>query len=370
MPSTIEDRRDVLIVGGGFAGSVLALSLARRGVGVGIVDLHRTYGSDFRCEKFKPDQARLLGELGALECLASDAESLTRTGMRYEQMVNRVRGAWPAEVAFHEARVVAIDAGEAVQNVLLSTGAALSGRLVVLATGRGERLRRSLGIGRRLLRERHSLCIGFTLEGATGLPAEGLVHHGERAGDGIAFASLFPMGGAMRVNLFSYRDPAGAWARSFRGDPLGALRQTFPKLAPMLEGATAAGGAEFGITDLYEAQDYVRPGVVVIGDAFRSSCPATGMGLTRVLTDVRQLSELHIPAWLAMPGMHAGKIAAFYADPAKAAVEQHSRRTAESGRSAATDTSLRWRAYRALSRARRAGRAALAGLPALAGARA
>jgi 2-polyprenyl-6-methoxyphenol hydroxylase-like FAD-dependent oxidoreductase len=226
----------------------------------------------------------------------------------------------------------------------------------VLATGRGERLRRSLGIQRRLLRERHSLCIGFSLtsDGPESAPIESFILHGERAGDGIGFVSLFPMDGVTRVNLFCYRDPKAAWALGFREDPLGSLTRTFPRLAPLLKGAKVAGPAEFGVTDLYEAQDHLQAGVVVIGDAFRSSCPATGMGITRILTDVRQLSRIYVPSWLATEGMPARKIAEFYDDPAKRAVDLHSRRSAETGRAAATLVSLGWRAYRILRNFKRA----------------
>jgi 2-polyprenyl-6-methoxyphenol hydroxylase-like FAD-dependent oxidoreductase len=355
MPSA-EGQSDVIVVGAGFAGALAALALARQGLRVAAIDLHTTYGSDFRCEKFNAEQAQLLDELGVVGLLSPEGpKALIQHGLRYERMVNAMRGAWPEQVRFHQGRVQTIQTGAATQQVELSTGEQLQGRLVVLATGPGERLRKSLGITKRVLRERHSICIGMTLArpdgGAFGFSS--LVRHGERAGDGIGFASFFPMDGAMRVNLFSYRDLASDWARSFRDDPLGALISTFPDLEPLIGDAPAVGPAEFGVTDLYEACGCVMPGVVVIGDAFRSSCPATGMGMTRILTDVRQLVLTHAPSWLASAGMGADKIAAFYADPAKQAVDLTSARRAETARLAATATSLRWRGYRLASRLKR-----------------
>ncbi len=362
---------DVLIVGGGFAGSLLALCLANRGINVQLADLHRLYPPDFRCEKFGPDQAALLAELGALAPIAARAGArsatpadLIRQGLGYEDMVNGVRDAWPRSVGFHEGRAISALAGEDLQTVELAGGERLTGRLLVLATGRNERLRRALGIERRMLHDRHSFCIGFSLEPRGPLPFafESLVRHGERAGDGIAFVSLFPMHGAMRVNLFCYRDPAGAWAKGFRTDPLGGLLATFPRLRPLLGDARVIGAPDFGVIDLYDCEAPVRPGVVLIGDAYRSSCPATAMGMTRVLTDVRQLAGFHAPAWLATPGMSAVKIAGFYDDPVKRAVDLLSQRRAETGRAAATALSPRWRAYRAAARARRLLHGALAGL--------
>lgn len=355
MPS--QDReREVIVVGAGFAGALAALTLARRGFGVTAVDIHRSYGSDFRCEKFSPEQAALLAELDAVAPLgAAGPEALVQQGLRYDRMVNALRGAWPERVRFQRGRVRAIEPGEELQRVVLTSGDALQARLVVLATGPGERLRRSLGIEKRLLRERHSLCIGFSLAAPDERPFgfTSLVRHGGRPGEGMGFASLFPMDGAMRVNLFSYREPSGCWARNFRFNPLISLIGDFPDLRPLIGEATVLGPAEFGVTDLYETSGWVMPGVVVIGDAFASSCPATGMGMTRILTDVRQLALVHAPAWFETPGMGAAKIAAFYADPVKRAVDATSLRRAQTGRSAAVETSLRWLAYRRLSQLRR-----------------
>ena len=80
-----------------------------------------------------------------------------------------------------------------------------------------------------------------------------------------------------------------------------------------------------------------RDGVVLIGDASQTTCPAAGNGVTRVLTDVTQLCTVHVPGWLATPGMAADKINAFYDDPIKRACDEHCLWTAEYARSFATD---------------------------------
>ncbi len=358
-------RSDVIIVGAGFAGSLLALVLGRQGVGVSVVDLHRVYPSDFRCEKFSSAQLAILEQLGALEHLEGlepgPRRSLADRGLRYDRMVNAVRTAWPTSVRFFEARALEAAAGPQRQRVELSTGETLDGRLVVLATGRSEKLRKSLGIGRRTIRQRHSICVGFSIAPPSGgFPFQTLVRQGERAGDHVAFASLFPMGGATRVNLFSYHDPRDIWTRRLREDPLAGLCQTFPKLAPVLGDARLVEPAEVRATDLYQSDDCVRPGLVLIGDAFGTSCPATGMGMTRILTDVRQLAQEHLPAWLDTPGMDEVKVAQFYADPIKRAADSLSARKAEIGRACATQTSVRWRLRRGLGRLAQAARQRLA----------
>jgi 2-polyprenyl-6-methoxyphenol hydroxylase-like FAD-dependent oxidoreductase len=73
--------------------------------------------------------------------------------------------------------------------------------------------------------------------------------------------------------------------------------------------------------DLYESDNVIQPGVVLVGDAFASPCPGSGTGTDKVFNDVTQLCSVHIPNWLATPGMDAAKIAQYYDDPVKQAVD-------------------------------------------------
>jgi 2-polyprenyl-6-methoxyphenol hydroxylase-like FAD-dependent oxidoreductase len=349
---------DVAIVGAGIAGSVLAHLLARQGIDAIAVDLHADYPRDFRCEKFNPDQIELLRDLGVLECLEAAGVTpgdLRQHGLRYETIVGAIRADWPEGVTFIEARVQDITTSPDVQRLTLSTGEVLETRLVVLATGQSQRLRQELGLHRRVLRERLSVSIGFSIEAEPhrARPITGFTHHGERAGDQMGFASLFPMDGAYRVNVFSYHDPRQGGVRRFKEDPIGQLCAVMPGLRPALADVRLVGEVEIRGTDLYETVGHIQGGLVLIGDAFRSSCPATAMGCTRALTDVRQLALQHLPQWLASPGMHNAKIAQFYDDPAKQAIDGLSTRRSERGRSVATQTSPQWRAYRVLAGMRR-----------------
>ena len=61
--------------------------------------------------------------------------------------------------------------------------------------------------------------------------------------------------------------------------------------------------------------------MVLVGDAFETTCPVTGTGTDKVFTDVERLCNIHIPAWLATDGMGVDKIAAFYDDPVKQACD-------------------------------------------------
>jgi 2-polyprenyl-6-methoxyphenol hydroxylase-like FAD-dependent oxidoreductase len=347
---------EVVIVGGGIAGSLLALALGRRGHRVAVVDLHETYPADFRCEKLNAEQVSLLAGLKVLDCYGDDAASLHERGLRYADMVAAPRAAWPRSVRLITGRAVEIVNGDDVQTVVLADGRRIQGRLAVLATGPSDKLRASLGVARKMVRERHSVCIGFTLAPAEGsefdFPA--MIHHGEAAGDGMAFASFFPLDGAMRVNLFAHRGPREAWTLGFRDDPLARLFEAMPGLEPFLAGARVLDRAEIRATDLYETENHVLDGVVLVGDASRSCCPVTGMGVTRILVELKLLADVYLPSWLATPGMGADKTAGFYDDPAKRRIDAQAARRAETARAVSTRTSLPWRARRNLAQLKRA----------------
>ena len=91
---------------------------------------------------------------------------------------------------------------------------------------------------------------------------------------------------------------------------------------------------------------YRQPGIVLVGDAFATTCPVTGTGTDKVFTDVAQLCNVHIPAWLATEGMDEDKIASFYDDPVKQACDAWSMAKAFSFRKVTIDNGLYWRAQR------------------------
>jgi hypothetical protein len=86
--------------------------------------------------------------------------------------------------------------------------------------------------------------------------------------------------------------------------------------------------------------------MVLIGDAFATSCPAAGTGVGKVFTDVERLCNVHIPAWLATPGMGRKKTDAFYDDPVKQASDAASFAKAHWLRSLSINGGTTWRARR------------------------
>ena len=350
----------ILIVGGGMAGSLLALVLGRAGHAVSLIDPRRDPPSDFRNEKLGIDQIQRLAALGVLSCFeeavwgedappAEDRPPMKDCGARYDRWIARIRAAFPPQVAFIEGKVDEIETSDDRQGVVLTTGERLHGRLVVLATGRGERLRAGLGVQRRTFSERHSLCLGFSVAAPAGdrRRIEARICHG-RFGDRIAYATLFPMRGEVRVNVFSYRELDDPWVGRMRADPIGVLTETLPDMAPALVGLELVRKLEVRSTDLYRVEGHVRPGVVLIGDAFHAPCPSSGTGMTRILNDIDLLAHGHIPAWMATPGMGRDKIATFYGDPEKVRVDQDSVLRSLRGRATATSQSPYWRVRRSL----------------------
>ena len=99
-----------------------------------------------------------------------------------------------------------------------------------------------------------------------------------------------------------------------------------PRLRRLTGEAEIVGPVKISPADLYHHARLAQPGIVLVGDAFATSCPAAGTGTNKVFTDVERLCNVHVPRWLATEGMSVDKIAAFYDDPVKRACDQHSHR--------------------------------------------
>ena len=356
---------DIAIVGGGLAGAIAARQLARQDRSVAVVDLHDQPRPDFRAEQLVGPQVGRLAELGLLGEMTRDSRPCSEAvnarrgrivnstfveqyGVPYQAMVRGVRAGLPAGAQFIVGRVASVDNGPDLQRVRLASGAELRARLVIMATGMSSVLPKRLGIEMRMIRASHSLAVAFDVQisgnGAAGFKP--LIYYGENARDGMDYLALFAMHDVIRANLFCYREHHSAWARAFCRDPKAELLAVMPGLSRLIGDFEITSPVQMRSNDLRVAHDPARDGVVLVGDAFQTPCPAAGTGIDRLLSDLDVLCGAHVPLWLSTPGMARDKIAAFYADPRKVAFDAECLRTAEYRRSVSTAQGLWWSMHR------------------------
>ena len=356
---------DVVIVGGGAAGSAAACALAAQGANAAMIDLHDICPPDFKADKVAGDQIGLMRRLGLFDALVSaarrsdhivnmrrgrvvDRQTTCEFNLPYEDLVNAMRRAIPDSIARIVDRVANIEAGPDRQRIELSSGEIIEARLVILATGGGEALRAKLGYVRRILHKDHSVSVAFDMRpvGRPRFDFETLTVYGDAPRDGIDYISIFPFPTCVRANLFLYRDLKDPIFALFKADPKQALLAALPGIDRALGEFEITGRALARPVDLYEVDGVDRPGVVLIGDAFRTSNPAVGDGLSRALTDAERLCSVYVPQWLATPGMDTQKIAAFYRDPEKLACDARASHAANYRRNSTVGRGMGWALHR------------------------
>ncbi|HEY7843516.1 MAG TPA: NAD(P)/FAD-dependent oxidoreductase [Bradyrhizobium sp.] len=357
---------DIAIIGGGLAGSTAAAMLGRASIATILIDPHPVYPPDFRVEKLSgAEQLARFRKTGLAEAILPQATHdgvnwiarfgtlldkvpSQQFGMAYDTLVNAIRREIPEEVEQIFAKAVSVSTSDDRQKVTLSNDEVISARLVVIANGLNVGLRQVLGIRREITSRAHSISIGFDIApvGRHSFDFPALTYFSERPSDRIPYISLFPIGERMRANLFTYRDPGDVWLRELRVAPAKTLNAALPRLKEITGAFAVCSEVKIRPADLYVNSGYRRAGIVLVGDAFASSCPVTGTGTDKVFTDVAQLCNIHIPAWLVSEGTGEDKIAAFYNDPVKQACDAWAMEKAYSFRSVSIDEALYWRMQR------------------------
>lgn len=356
---------DVAIIGGGLAGSSAAAMLGRAGIAAVLIDPHPVYPSELRCEKLSGEQLELLRKTGLADATLNAAKldgevwearfgylvarrASDQHGLLYETLVGSLRAQIPCNVSSIFAKVSAISNSSERQKLVLSNGEEISARLIVLATGLNVGLRRTIGMKRHVISPCHSITLAYNVEpvGQNSFSFPALTYWPARSSSRMAYLTAFPIEGAMRVNLMVYREMTDPWLSQFRQAPEQTMLAMMPGLEGMMGEFKVSSAVKIRPADLCVTENHLQPGIVLVGDAFATSCPAAGTGATKVFTDVERLCNVYIPQWLASDGMDAEKIAAFYGDPEKRACDARSLDKAYQLRALSIDGGLSWQARR------------------------
>ena len=333
---------DVTIIGGGLAGSALATLLTNENMSVALVEPRKVYPECFKAEKLEPDQWQLLEKHDLLKlvlpvCERIDAVQLasagnihgavniTQFGYLYHNLVNALSSQLPSQLTVFRHKAVGIEVSNDIQTVFLSDHPEIRSRLVVVATGRFGQIHSQLGLVKKMISRQHSFNFGFNIENPSqSFSFDSMTYHASELRSGLDYLTLFKVPNAMRGNLFTYWKPKDERIRSFSSKPKETLLKSMAGLVKVLGDFEIEPKIERFSIDLYKAENLLTPGVVFIGDAFQSVCPATGTGLSKVFTDVDVLFRCVMNEWMGTPGMSAKKIASFYQDPRKQEQDRHS----------------------------------------------
>ena len=365
---------DVLVVGAGFGGTALALSLLDKGARVMLTDQRRDYPSTFfRAEKIEASQAARMRRLGLFELrrpLATPVEAIetwidgeTETitpkeqyGLDYAEAVNAFRDRFAARAQtedramFRIAKLEALDLGaDGWRLARLSDGGQVRARLVVLAGGMLSRSHSDLHLRNFALPDLRSMTFGFDLalkDGAQARRGHHLEDRAVAAAAALDYVTYFPLGDRLRVNVFTRWRPEDPRCARMRAQPLETLSQLLPDGTATLPPHMLASPVYACPTTFSRLQNPGRQGVVILGDQYQTVSPTTGMGLDKVLTDVELLAGRYAPDWLERfpAGAPAHAVARFYRDEEK-------RRTDDEALSV-------WRFYRDRSKPKNARRSA------------
>lgn len=315
---------DVVIVGGGIAGSALAATLARAGIDVLLLESSETYSDRVRGEamvQWGVAEAQRLGLLDKLiaagahfvgrmvgydELLPPEAVEAMATDM--SQFVPGVPGLLTIAHPQHCQALLdaAVAAGATVRRGIRVTGAragdspgvefeqnaetfSVSARLIVGADGRPSAVREGFGIPISVSRPRTMLA-GLLVDGADGWDSGAWTIGTER---NLCFA-VFPMGGG-RARLYAFWDVSdrqrfgGAEAVSHF---LAAFDLACCPPSRSIAGARAAGPLLSFLNNETWADEPCIDGGVLIGDAAGWLDPVIGCGLSSAYRDARLVSEI------------------------------------------------------------------------------
>lgn len=334
-----ETDLDVAVVGAGYAGSLAALKAAELGLRVGVFDARDEYPDNFRAEKLETDQYEALERLGAIHLVRPEGSARIdevisfqgnkrrsvkhhkHRGMDYRATVNSFRDALRAQEIFSVRKVTDLIDAEDQFSVVFDDERSITARVGIVATGGSNLARKSLSLAGHDSDALRSTSFGFHVESdhAKGFPFQAFNAVPDRFIEGLQFATFFPIGDRIRVNLFTCWHPASGSAKGLRADPMAGIREYFPRLESHVGPLRISGAVQVYCTHYYRQSSSHLRSTALIGDEFQSVSPATGMGISKCVTDTEALAPLL--ADLRNERVKDDGLSAYYADPKKREVD-------------------------------------------------
>ncbi len=315
-PVRAAEEADCCIVGGGPAGLMLALLLARRGVRVTLLEAHKDFDREFRGNTINPSAMEILRHLGLVEKVLKLRHAKVRrftvqAGERRETFADfsRLKSPYPYVLMLPQACFLEFLAAEATRypNFRLVMGTRVKELIQEDGVVRGVRWRDSEEDLTHEVRAR--LTVGTDgrfsrlrklagLEAAAGSPPMDVFwfnlprEEGDPEGAGAVFRC-----GQGRLLVFmdhfefwqvGYLIPKGHYAR-LKEAGLPALRQSVAALAPEFADRLSA-LREWGEGSLLSVgsdrlRRWHRPGLLLLGDAAHVVSPVGGIGINLAIQD-------------------------------------------------------------------------------------
>jgi 2-polyprenyl-6-methoxyphenol hydroxylase-like FAD-dependent oxidoreductase len=307
-----QGETDCAVVGGGPAGAVLALLLARAGVRVTLLEAHQDFDRDFRGDTLHPSVLELMGEVGLAERLHQLPHTKIHTGTIITDEgptvladFRRLRTRFPYIMMLPQkdflafvveeakrypsfglkmgARVEAlIEEGGVVRGVRYEDESgehSLSAKLTVGADGRGSRVRH-LGGFEQVKTSPPMDVLWFRVPRLEGDPEGGVAYF--RGGSGIV---MLDRGGQWQVAHLILK---GGF-REVRSAGIEALRERLKSAAPEYAGRFDVLREWKQISMLSVESSRVgrwhRPGLLLVGDAAHVMSPVGGVGINYAIQD-------------------------------------------------------------------------------------
>jgi 2-polyprenyl-6-methoxyphenol hydroxylase-like FAD-dependent oxidoreductase len=320
----VDDRADVVVVGGSLAGATLATVLARAGVGVTVLERETQFRDRVRGESIAPWGGAEAQKLGLEQLLLDAGGSYASMVIPYDEVLTydeSMRLATPVgklvpgvggwldvghpqmcEAVLGEAVATGANVVRGVTDVTLTPGSqpevtyVLDGvqhtrtpRLVVGADGRNSSIRRALGIE---LQETPVKCMGggMLVADVEGWPIEewavGTV------GD-VYYIVVPRIGGLARLYLLHDVAQKGRFSGPDRqAELLAAFRLPCVPNSDVIADGTPAGPCSFHPMNDAWCDRPLAEGAVLIGDAAGWNDPINGQGLAVALRDARMVGEV------------------------------------------------------------------------------